>query len=290
MAENEPVITLPGHTGGVLALAFSPCGRFLASGGEDGAVKLWSIPDGIEIRSLQAHEGGVLALAFDPDGDVFASSSRDKSVKIWRTSDCSTLASAAKHASPLNCLAFTSDGKSLYSGSDDATIKVFSSPKCWLESTVSPAIGAIKALALSPTGVLAIGGVELQFLETPSGRLLKDNDSYIYGIKALAFSNDGNMLAAATGMEKRLEIWDAKKLVEAGSARDSDWVNCVKFTPDGKRLVTGGMAVKVWDPVSGACLKIYEGHTDEIQGVDVSPDGKYIASASSDKTIMIWAL
>jgi len=290
MADNGLIKTLRGHTEGVLALAFSPCGKFLATGGKDNAIKLWSIPDGIEIQTLQAHEGDVRALAFAPDGDVFASSSWDKNVKIWRTSDCSTLASAAKHASPVNCLAFTCDGKFLYSGSDDATIKVFSSPKCWLENTLTPAIGDIKTLALSSRGLLAVGGVELQFLETPSGNLLKDNDSYIYGVKALAFSPDGNMLAAATGMEKRLEIWDAEKLEEIGSIKDSDWLNSVAFTPDGKRLVTGGLAVKVWDPVSGTCLKTYEGHTDEIHGVDVSPDGKYIASASGDKTINIWSL
>jgi len=54
--------------------------------------------------------------------------------------------------------------------------------------------------------------------------------------------------------------------------------------------VTGGTAIKIWDPVSGACLKTLEGHTDEIYAVDVSPDGKYIASASNDKTVNIWAL
>ncbi|OGR44441.1 MAG: hypothetical protein A2X35_06945 [Elusimicrobia bacterium GWA2_61_42] len=289
MADNELVKTLQGHTDGVLSLAFSPCGKFLATGGEDNAIKLWSIPDGIEIQTIPAHEGDVRALAFDPDGDVFASAAWDKNVKIWRTADCSTLASASKHAGPVNCLAFSPDGKFLYSGSDDGTIKVFSSPKCWLENTLEPGIGDIKALAVA-AGMLAAGGVELQFLELPSGKLLKDNDSYVYGVKALAFSPDGKTLAVGTGMEKRLEIWNAEKLEEAGSVKDSDWVNCVAFTPDGKRIVTGGSAVKVWDPVSGACLKTYEGHADEIHAVDVSPDGKYIASASNDKTVKIWAL
>jgi WD40 repeat protein len=290
MADNGLVKTLQGHADGVLALAFSPCGRFLATGGEDNAIKLWSIPDGIEIRTIAAHEGDVRALAFDPDGDVFASSSWDKSVKIWQTSDCATLASADKHAGPVNCLAFSADGKFLYSGSDDATVKIFTSPKGGLENTLSPDIGDIKALAVSPKGLLAVGGVELQFLETPSGKLLKDNDAYIYGIKSLAFSPDGKLLAAATGMEKRLEIWDAENLVEAGSVKDSDWLNCVTFTHDGKKLITGGIAVKVWDPATGLCLKTYEGHTDEIYSVDVSPDDKYIASASNDKTVKIWAL
>ena len=289
MLETGLIKTLIGHKDGVLALAFSPCGKFLATAGEDNTIRLWSIPDGIEIQTIDAHQGDVRAIAFDQDGDIFASASWDKSVKIWRTADCSTLASAAKHGAAVNCLAFSADGKLLYSGSDDGTIKVFSSPKGWLENTISPKIGDIKALAVSPGGMIAAGGVELQFLD-PSGKLLKDNDSYIYGVRAVAFSPDGKMLAAATGMEKRMEIWNVEKLEEAGSIKDSDWLNCLTFTPDSKQLVTGGTAVKVWDPVSGTCLKTFEGHTDEIYGVDVSPDGKYIASASNDKTIKLWAL
>lgn len=289
MTETALIKTLTGHADGVLSLAFSPCGKFLATGGEDNAVRLWSVPDGIEIQAIKAHDGDVRAIAFDPDGDAFASASWDKSIKLWKISDCSTMASASKHEGPVNALAFSADGNFLFSGSDDATVKMFSVPKCWLEKTFSPGIGGIKALAVSPSGVLAVGGSELQFLNAGTGELLKDNDSYVYGIRSLAFSPDGKRLAAGTGMEKRLELWDAEKLVEAGSIKDNDWVNCVTFTPDGRNVVTGGSAIKVWDAVSGACLKTLEGHTDEIYCVDVSPDGKFIASASNDKTIKLWS-
>ncbi|MDP2866880.1 MAG: WD40 repeat domain-containing protein [Elusimicrobiota bacterium] len=281
--------TLEGHTDGVLTLAFSPCGKFLATAGEDNTIRLWDSPDGIEIQVIKAHKGDIRCVAFDPDGDVFASASWDKTLKIWQTADCATLAEASNHEGPVNCLAFSHDGKLLFSGSDDATIRIFSSPQGSLKDTLKPEMGDIKALAVSSAGLLAAGGTELRFLDA-SGKLLKDNEDYLYGIKGLAFSPDGKMLAAATGMEKRLEIWNAETMELAGSVKDSDWINCVTFTPDGKHIVTGGSAVKVWDPVSGACLKTLEGHTYEIYAVDVSPDGKYIASASNDKTVKLWAL
>ncbi|MCX5793821.1 MAG: WD40 repeat domain-containing protein [Elusimicrobia bacterium] len=285
---NE-IKTLQGHTEGVLALAFSPCGKFLATAGADNTIRLWDTPDGIEIRTLQAHKGDVRALAFSPDCGIFASASWDKTVKLWRTSDCATLAEAEKHTAAVNCLAFSPNGKQLFSGSDDATIKVFSSPGGSLENTINPGMGDIKALAVSPKGLLAAGGVDLQLLE-PAGRLLKDNDNYLHGVKQLAFSPDGKMLAVATGMEKRYEIWNAETLEEAGSVKDSDWLNCVVFTTNSRFLITGGMAVKLWDPATGACVKTFEGHTDEIYGVAVSPDGKLLASASNDKTVKLWAL
>lgn len=289
MEQNALIKTLEGHKDGVLALAFSPCGKFLATAGEDNTIRLWDIPDGIEIQAIEAHQGDIKALAFNPEGDFFASASWDKTIKLWKTADCSTIAEAAGHEGPVNSLAFSPDGKALYSGSDDGTIKVFGCPGCSLKKTINPGIGDIKAVAVSAGGLLAVGGSELQILDT-CGDLIKDNDSYLYGIRCLAFSPDGRRLAAATGMEKRLELWDTEKMVEAGSIKDSDWVNCVTFTPDGKYAVTGGTAVKVWDAATGACLRTYEGHTDEIYSVDVSPDGKYIASASNDKTAKLWAL
>ena len=289
MNETALVKTLEGHKDGVLALAFSPSGKFLATAGEDNAIRLWDIPDGIEIQAIEAHGGDVRAVAFDPDGDAFASASWDKSVKIWKTADCTTLAQVNAHDGPVNCLAFSPDGKLLYSGSDDSTIKIYASPGGAVKGTLKPEMGDIKALAVSPSGLIAAGGVELQIMD-PSGKLLHDNDSYLYGVRCLAFSPDGKRLAVATGMEKRLEVWDTEKLTESGSVKDSDWVNCVAFTPDGKYVVTGGSAVKVWDPATGTCLKTFEGHADEIYSVDVSPDGKYVASASNDKTVKLWAL
>lgn len=67
-------------------------------------------------------------------------------------------------------------------------------------------------------------------------------------------------------------------------------MNCAAFTPDGDCLVTGGTAVKLRDPRTGASVKALEGHEDEIHAVHVSPDGKFIASASNDRTVKIWAL
>lgn len=289
MSETGLLKTLHGHADGVLALAYSPCGKFLATAGEDNTIRLWDSADGIEIKVIQAHAGDIRALTFNPDGGLFASGSWDKTARIWQTSDCAALAETA-HDAAVNCLAFSPDGALLYSGCDDAAIRAIACPGGSVKKTFKPDMGDIKALAVSASGLIAAGGVKLLFME-PSGKALKLHDDYLHGVRGLAFSQDGRALAAATGMEKRFEVWNTETLLRTFAVKDNDWVNCCAFTPDGWKVVTGGgSAVKVWDPATGACLKAFEGHADEIYAVDVSPDGRFAASASNDKTVKIWAL
>src|SRR5262245_55856233 len=75
---------LPGHTGPVFALAFSPNGSTLASGGDDRAVILWDPVAGRERLSLTGHADRVVDLAFNSDGTWLVTVSRDGAVKRWR--------------------------------------------------------------------------------------------------------------------------------------------------------------------------------------------------------------
>ena len=79
-AEPKPFNTLTGHKAAVSALAFMP--GVLASGSEDGTIKLWNVKEGTETKSWNAHPGGVLWVDFTPDGRL-VSCGRDKIAKVW---------------------------------------------------------------------------------------------------------------------------------------------------------------------------------------------------------------
>jgi serine/threonine protein kinase len=77
------VLTLEGHVGGTLCVAFSADGAFLASGGSDQKVRLWRTSDGKELASFEGHEGPVRAIAVSPDRRLVYSGGADGTLRRW---------------------------------------------------------------------------------------------------------------------------------------------------------------------------------------------------------------
>ena len=65
-------------------------------------------------------------------------------------------------------------------------------------------------------------------------------------------------------------------------------VQSVAWSPNGKRLASGGENVQVWDAANGEHVYLYRGHPGGVTAVAWSPDGHRIASASYDHTVQIW--
>ena len=77
---GKEIITLkPGGE----SLAFSPNGNCIASGSNDGTIRLWDVETGAEIMKLKGHNLWILSLAFSPDGKRLISTSRDRILKLW---------------------------------------------------------------------------------------------------------------------------------------------------------------------------------------------------------------
>jgi WD40 repeat protein len=105
----------------------------LASGGEepDRTIHLWSLPDGVLLKTLSGHTGGVYSVAFSPDRRLLASAGGypdDKTIKLWSLPDGALLRTLSGHTGFLRSVAIGPDGRLLASGSDDQTIRLWSLP------------------------------------------------------------------------------------------------------------------------------------------------------------------
>ncbi|GCB21817.1 vegetative incompatibility protein HET-E-1 [Aspergillus awamori] len=206
--------TLEGHSHWVWSVAFSPDGRTLASGSDDGAIKLWDTATGTEQQTLTGHSDSVWSVAFSPDGRTLASGSDDKTIKLWDTATGTEQQTLTGHSDSVWSVAFSPDGRTLASGSHDKTIKL------WDTAT----------------------GTEQQTLTGHSSSVF-----------SVTFSPNGRTLASGSA-DKTIKIWDTATGTEQQTLTGhSDFVWSVAFSPDGRTLASGSHdgAIKVWDTTTG---------------------------------------
>jgi len=202
----------------VTALAFDPAAKVLATGHDDGVVRLWRLPAGDLLGELPAGDLPVSAVAFDATGDRLAGAGEDRSVRIWNLSDQALLRTLAGHTDRIPALAWHPDGKTIVTVGWDSTARV------WDVATGEPRI------------------------------LLNAHDDQV---EALAFTADGSLLATADSAAT-VHIWGdviAAKALQRLPAFAEE-VRALAFRGDGRRLAIGGSdrVIHVYDPQAGALV------------------------------------
>ncbi len=247
----QHVRTLNANVGPIWAAAFSPDGKSLLTGIEDGAVKIWDVEAGRVKATLNAHGAPVWTVVYNEKGDRFASASDDGAAKVWDSATNKELHMLKHDAdSGVKALAFSPDGTRIVTGTRNGKLIIW---------------------------------------DAQTGDVFKKTRGHLGTIMSLAYSRDGKTIASASG-DKSIKLWDAGTLQEQLTLTGhTGSVYSVAISPDGKTIASGSWdrTVRLWDADTGNLLRSLSGHSQDVWSVAFAPDGATLASVD-DRTVKIW--
>jgi WD40 repeat protein/tetratricopeptide (TPR) repeat protein len=296
---HSDLTTFRGHNGGVHSCAWSPDGKRLASGGDDGAVKIWNAATGQEIFTLRGHQG-VRCVDWSADGKRLASGGSDRTVRIWDEATGKQLFTFTGFAREVRSVAWSPDGQRLAAGD---RVRTGSPHKLYTVKVWDAAEGrelldlkgrASAPLAWSPDGkrlATGIGGEPpgVRVWDVAEGREVLSFSPAGWSLFVLAWSPDGKRLASGQ-YNSLAQVWDLTTGQEVVKLRHRGSVEGLAWSRDSKHLATASrdQTISVWDPTTGEEVFRLHGHRGWVSDVAWSPEGSRLASAGNDGTVKIW--
>ncbi|HNT76387.1 MAG TPA: hypothetical protein PKH77_15335 [Anaerolineae bacterium] len=283
------------HQCNIYALAFSPDGQRLATASDDMTARLWTIPEGTP-KSLLKHDGAVWALAFSPNGKWLATGSLDGTARLWEATTGREMKRMPKGL--VWGLTFAPDNTWL------ATNMLSVWPIT--TQTITPRIehqNAVVVTTFSPDGrwfaaaswdgTVSVWDTQGSLIPT----LLKyDEPIGEQSVWSIAFSPNSQLLAAGCG-DGYTRIWNVATgslvtKLQQGQAWDK--IMAVAWSPDGQCVVSGSrLTARVWDwgiadrqEITQAIATMNNGA--QVQDLEFSRDGKWLATAGYDGTARVW--
>lgn len=234
-----------GHTRDILDLKFNRKSDLLATASADHTIKLWKMPTGELLSTLEGHTGAVVAIRFAADDQYLVSASEDMTVRKWDLTTLKEVFSKKEHAKPLRALDASSDGRLIATGGGDQQVVVYN---------------------------------------LTDGAVVKRIAAHGNWVRALAFSPDSKLLASG-GDDKAMRFWSTETWAKEREFLLRGWVYDIQFSGDGKYVAAGleKNAIEFYDVKTGLISMKLNTKTPVLK-LDVSPDGKSVTTVEEFST------
>jgi WD40 repeat protein/transcriptional regulator with XRE-family HTH domain len=299
-ASGSSLQAIDGQHGPVFALAWSPDGGMLASGGFDGAIRLWKLPGEqpeVSVQTLLGHTNWVTGLAFAPDGKLLASASWDATVKLWEVSEPGLHRTLTKHKERVRSVAWSPDGHLLAScGFFDHTIWLWDVEKESYRIGLRGHSGGVYNIVFTPDSRNLLSGSDdgnLRVWDVERGQCVHILQGYAVSLYDVSWSPDSTQLASV-GSNKQVTIWDAEGLTPPRLLLGHrSLVHGVSWSPDGRLLASGSLdnTIRLWEPSLGKEKQVLRssGEVNSLfYSVAWNPDGTQLASGTFQQGVQVW--
>jgi len=291
LCRGNQIAKLGGHNLTVTCTAFSGDKKWLATGSQDGNVKIWNVAAHELVTSLAVTTNAVWTVAFTAEGEDLVIG-YDRGVSLFKTGSwlrekdfAGELAALSKHGD----LLATAESSPFY-WERAGPVRLFN---CRTGRLLCELGGSGRALAFSADGKwLAVAGTNrgITVWDTTTQKLLHDWQTAA-PVWSLNFSPDGRELLSA-GWSSQVSLW------QMDGGMPSRTFACgplhawsAAFSEDGATIATtsSDQTVRLWDRPTLTLKSILRGHESEVWCVAFSPDGKFLASGGKDHNAMLWS-
>lgn len=290
-----------------MAVSWSPCNKYLASGDMDGIIIIWDISIGKPLHNklLKNHKKGITALAWQPLKDIqddnnnkslpltsilVASSSMDGTICIWNINKGICIKIFSGHTQSIRAQKWGGNGF-LFSGSQDRTIKVWDTVKNTLYCTLEGHAHWVNTLSTNTEYTLRIGPYEkdgkLKNILYDSNFCKKKYTDFLQNT-----TNTTELLVSGSD-DFTVIVWDPQKSNKpiARLTGHQQPVNFVCFSPDGRYISTASFdkSIRIYNVHNNFTLHcVFRSHIQSVYQLAWSSDSRMVLSSSKDSTIKVW--
>lgn len=297
------------HSHSVYALAYSPDGKILVSGSENGKILLWNPKRGWWYKTSKTPKGAVTAVTFSPDSKTFISNGNGNKIDVWdvKRAEHKQSLEVKFNTGSITSVAYSPDGRTIAAGCIDKTIYCWNAGIGVLRQILSGHTARVTSVSFSPDGkLLASSSYDrtIRLWNTETGQHQQTISGHLGRVTSVTFSPNGRTLASASD-DGTVLIWDLQHFIQTMVPENDKnsklnlsqrylpidakvrigkgMIKDIVYSPDGSRLaVASSIGTWIYDAHTGSEIALFGGPTMSMDWLSYSPNGKMLSGGNKD--------